>query len=139
MSEPKTTPTDASVEAFLEAAPESRRDDARAVVRLMSELTGEAPVMWGPSIVGFGRYVYTYASGRSGEWPIAAFSPRKANLVLYLMPGFEEATDLLARLGKHKVGKSCLYLNRLADLDPEVLRELVSRSVTAVRARYPSP
>ena len=136
MAEPKTKKTDASVEAFLDAvADPRRREDAGAVLALMKRITGEVPKMWGPSIVGFGSYTYTYASGRTGDWPIVGFSPRKQALTLYVMPGFEKDADLMKRLGKHKTGKSCLYLNRLADVDAGVLEELVRRSVERMRNR----
>ncbi|HQN09470.1 MAG TPA: DUF1801 domain-containing protein [Thermoanaerobaculia bacterium] len=136
MAEPKTKKTDASVAAFLDAvADPRRREDAREVLALMKRITGEEPKMWGPSIVGFGSYTYTYASGQTGDWPIAGFSPRKQALTLYLMPGFEKDADLMKRLGKHKTGKSCLYLNRLADVDAGVLEELVRRSVERMRNR----
>jgi hypothetical protein len=93
--------------------------------------------MWGPSIVGFGRYRLTYASGRSAEWPLAAFSPRKQDLTLYITPEFDQYGGLMARLGKHRTGKSCLYLKRLADVDLGVLEELVTESVARVRAKCP--
>jgi hypothetical protein len=131
-AEPKTRPTDASVPNFIAAVENpSRRADAEAICALMTEATGEPPVLWGPSIVGFGSY-----RGPTGDWPLVGFSPRKANLVLYIMPGFAEREDLLARLGKHKTGSSCLYLNRLVDADPTVLRELIDRSVASVRMKY---
>lgn len=136
MAELKTKKTDASVEAFLDGvADPRRREDARVVLELMKRITGEEPKMWGPGIVGFGSYTYTYASGQTGDWPIAGFSPRKQALTLYLMPGFEKDADLMKRLGKHKTGKSCLYLNRLADVDAGVLEELVRRSVERMRNR----
>ena len=136
MAELKTKKTDASVEAFLDGvADPRRREDARVVLGLMKRITGEEPKMWGPSIVGFGSYTYSYASGQTGDWPIAGFSPRKQALTLYLMPGFEKDADLMKRLGKHKTGKSCLYLNRLADVDASVLEELVRRSVERMRNR----
>lgn len=136
MAELKTKKTDASVEAFLDGvADPRRREDARVVLELMKRITGEGPKMWGPGIVGFGSYTYTYASGQTGDWPIAGFSPRKQALTLYLMPGFEKDADLMKRLGKHKTGKSCLYLNRLADVDASVLEELVRRSVERMRNR----
>jgi hypothetical protein len=93
--------------------------------------------MWGTSIVGFGSYHYRYASGQEGDWPIAGFSPRKQNLSVYIMPGFEKYGDLLSRLGKHKTGKSCLYINKLADVDMDVLEALVSEAVKAMKRRYP--
>ena len=134
MAGPKTRPTDADVGAFLESVPdERRRDDAKAVCRLMQEITGEEPVLWGTSIVGFGSTPLRYASGRELGWPLVGFSPRKAATTVYLMDGFEERGDLLARLGPHSVGKSCLYLKRLSDVDLDVLRELVAESVRGVR------
>ena len=131
-AEPKTRPTDASVPDFIAAVENPvRRADAEAISAMMAEATGEPPVLWGASIVGFGRY-----RGPTGDWPLVGFSPRKANLVLYIMPGFAEQADLLARLGKHRTGSACLYLNRLADADPAILRELIDRSIASVRARY---
>jgi hypothetical protein len=133
VAEPKTRPTDADVGAFLDSvADERRRDDAKAVCRLMQEVTGLEPVMWGTGIVGFGSVRLRYASGRELDWPVAAFSPRKAATTVYLMEGFEERADLLARLGPHSTGKSCLYLKRLSDVDLDVLRELVAESVQQV-------
>lgn len=133
MAEPKTKATKASVAAFLAAIPdEERRRDCKAVAKLMQEATGEKPVLWGANIVGFGAYRYEYASGGTGDWPVVGFSPRKNDLTLYLMAGFERHADLLAKLGRHKTGKSCLYLKRLADADPAVLKELVARSVAAM-------
>jgi hypothetical protein len=130
MAEVKTQKTDASVAGFLEGVPdERRREDAYAILELMQEVTGEEPVMWGTSIVGFGSYHYEYASGRKGEWPLVGFSPRKQNMTLYIMDGFDAYDSLLADLGKHKTGKSCLYMNKLEDVDKGVLRELVKRSV----------
>ena len=136
MAEAKTRPTKESVAAFLAAIPdEQRRKDGQAVAKLLREVTGEKPVLWGANIVGFGTYVYDYADGREGEWPIVGFSPRKSELVVYIMPGFERHADLLSRLGKHRTGKSCLYLKKLSDADPAVLKELVSRSVAAMEKK----
>lgn len=135
-SEPKTRPTGASVAEFLTGAGnESRQADCATLVAVMSQATGAPACMWGPSIVGFGRYAYEYDSGHSGEWPVVGFSPRKAEIVLYIMPGFSEQTDLLDRLGRHRIGKSCLYIKRLADVDMAVLNALIERSVTALQAR----
>ena len=135
MAEPKTRPTDADVGAFLETvADERRRDDARTVCRLMQEVTGEEPVLWGTSIVGFGSVRLRYASGRELDWPVTGFSPRKTATTVYLMDGFEERSDLLARLGPHSTGRSCLHLKRLSDVDLAVLRELVAESVRYVAA-----
>lgn len=138
MSELKTRPTDARVEAFIDAVDHPRRrEDARTLLQLMRRVTGEEPVMWGPSIVGYGSYHYRYASGQEADWPIAGFSPRKQNLSIYIMTGFEESDELLSRLGKHKTGKSCLYVNKLADVDLEMLESLVRASVAAMKRRYP--
>ena len=137
MSEPKTVRNDGNVDEFLDAVENPRRrEDARRVLELMREVTGEPPKMWGSSIVGFGSYRYKYASGREGDWMITGFSPRKQNLTVYIMPGFSEFADLLAKLGKHKTSKSCLYLNKLADVDLDVLAELVRESVAVMRRRY---
>jgi hypothetical protein len=134
VSDAKTRPTDQSVDQFLESLPDERqRQDSRAVVALMREVTGAEPRMWGESIVGFGVYRYRYASGREGDWLVTGFSPRKQNLTLYLSYGFEQHAELLARLGKHKLGKACLYLKRLDDVDQAALRELIERSVDEVR------
>ncbi len=137
MSEPKTVQNDGNVDEFLDAVENPRRrEDARRVLELMRDVTGEPPKMWGSSIVGFGSYRYKYASGREGDWMITGFSPRKQNLTVYIMPGFADFADLLAKLGKHKTSKSCLYLNKLADVDLDVLAELVRESVAVMRKRY---
>ena len=134
----KTKPTKASVADFIDAvADPKKREDARAVAALMAEITGAPAQMWGASIVGFGRYRYRYASGRKGEFFKAGFSPRKQALTLYIMPGFSKYGGLLEKLGRHRLGKSCLYIKRLADIDLEVLRELVTRSVEDIREKYP--
>ena len=131
---PATRPTDADVGEFLDAVPDARRRaDARAVCRLMQEVTGEPPVLWGTGIVGFGSTHLRYATGRELDWPVVAFSPRKASTTVYLMDGFEQRADLLERLGPHSTGRSCLYLKRLDGIDTGVLRELVAASVTQVR------
>ena len=137
MAELETKESEASVEAFLASVPdEQQRADARAVCALMGEVTGQPPKMWGKSMVGFGRYHYRYASGREGDWFVVGFSPRKRDLTLYIMPGFRAYEGLLAKLGKHKTGKSCLYLKRLSDVDGAVLRELVTRSVAHMRETH---
>ena len=137
MSELKTRRHDGDVDAYLDSVENPRRrEDARRVLTLMREVTGERPKMWGSSIVGFGSYHYTYASGREGDWPVVGFAPRRQNLVLYIMPGFARYESLLARLGKHRTGKSCLYVNKLDDIDPEVLEELVRESVDEMKRRY---
>ena len=135
MAENKTKPTEASVEEFLSSVPDDRRRaDARTLLDLMRDVTGAEPRMWGPSIIGFGDYHYRYESGREGDWFLAGFSPRKANLVVYIMSGFPRHAELMAQLGKHRTGKSCLYINKLDDVDLDVLRELVRRSVDHVAA-----
>lgn len=137
MADSKTKPTMISVEAFLGGiADAGKRADALALIDLMRKATGEKPVMWGPSIIGFGSYHYRYESGREGDSPIIGFSPRKSALVLYIVPGFREAEPLLAKLGEYTTGKSCLYVKRLADVDIGILRKLVDQSVAAVRAKY---
>jgi hypothetical protein len=129
MAEPKTQKNEASVEDFLNSVEhDKRRTDGFAVLQMMREVTGEEPAMWGPSIVGFGSYRYKYASGREGEWPITGFSPRKRSLTIYIMDGFDQYEQLLAKLGKHRTGKACLYINRLEDVDLHVLREIVRQS-----------
>ncbi|HEX6385483.1 MAG TPA: DUF1801 domain-containing protein [Anaerolineae bacterium] len=135
MAEPKTRPNDESVEAFLNSVEdEKKREDAFALLELMKEVMGEEPVMWGDSIVGFGSYHYRYASGREGDSPLTGFSPRKRDLTLYIMAGFDQYDDLLERLGKFKTGKSCLYVKRLEDVNLDVLRELVRQSAEHVAA-----
>ena len=130
MAELKTKPTTASVTKFLKGVSDkTRRDDCIAVLEMMREVTKEEPAMWGSSIVGFGRYRYKYESGREGEWLITGFSPRKGDLTLYIMPGFDIAPELMERLGKYKTGKSCLYIKKLADVDPKVLKQLITKSV----------
>ena len=129
MAELKTKPTTASVTKFLNGVSDkTRREDCFAVLEMMREVTKEEPKMWGSSIVGFGRHRYKYESGREGEWPIAAFSPRKGDLTLYFAAGFDIEPEM-ERLGKYKTGKSCLYLKKLADVDPKVLKQLVTKSV----------
>ncbi|HQY48284.1 MAG TPA: DUF1801 domain-containing protein [Usitatibacteraceae bacterium] len=136
MAEPKTRPTKASVAGFLAAvADEQRRKDCRAVEKMMRKATGARPVMWGTSIVGFGAYTYTDARGKSNDWPIVGFSPRKTDLTLYLMPGFRGREALLAKLGKHRTGVACLYLKRLADVDTAVLEELIAQSVAEMASK----
>lgn len=136
MPENKTKPTDASVASYLAAiADATRRQDCEALVRLMARASGEPPVMWGSSIVGFGRYRYRYASGREGESCLSGFSARKGDISVYLMADFPQREELLARLGRHRTGKACLYLRRLGDVDLEVLERLVAGSVAARKPR----
>ncbi len=138
MSELRTKQNDADVEAFLGAVGnDRRREDSFTVIELMKRITGEEPRMWGTAIVGFGSYRYRYASGRTGEWPRIGFSPRKQSLTVYVMPGFSRYDELLSRLGKHRTGKSCLYINKLADIDMGVLEDLIGSALDAMREKYP--
>lgn len=135
--EQKTKPTSVSVADFIAAVEDpKRRADAEAACALLAEATGEPATMWGPSIVGFGAYHYRYASGHEGDAPLVGFSPRKANLVFYLYCD-EGRDDLLARLGKHKAGKGCVYVNRLSDVDTAVLKQMAVASADQLRSRYP--
>lgn len=139
MAENKTKPTKVSVTSYIDALTDrTKREDARTLVKLMQSAAGEKPKMWGPSIIGFGSYHYTYDSGREGDMPLIGFSPRKAATVLYVMTGFRGADTLLAKLGKHTGSKACLYIKKLVDVDQKVLEALIVKSVAAMRARYPS-
>lgn len=130
MAELKTKPTGRSVDAFLESVlPEERRKDCVKLAAMMRRVTGETPRLWGTGIVGFGSYHYKYPTGREGDWFRTGFAPRKNDLTLYVMSGFERHADLMARLGKYKTGKACLYIKRLADVDGAALEELIARSV----------
>jgi hypothetical protein len=138
MAEIKTKPTEVSPAAFIDKVEnEQRRKDGHELVSLMKKVTGKSAKMWGPSIVGFDQYHYKYASGHEGDMPITGFSPRKQSLVLYLGPGLEDK-KLMSKLGKHKMGKGCLYINKLDDVDRNVLIELVTKSVEKMRKLYPS-
>ena len=134
MAELKTKPTEASVREFLNQVPdEERRNDCFTIAKLMEEATGAKPKMWGASIVGFGTFHYKYASGREGDWLVTGFSPRKNDLTLYMMMGFEQHRDLMAKLGKHKTGKSCLYIKRLDDIHLPTLKKLIKQSIKQLR------
>jgi hypothetical protein len=136
MAANKTKPTKLSVTAFIEALTDpAKRADAKALVKLMQSAAGEKPRMWGPSIIGFGSYHYTYDSGREGDMPIVGFSPRKAATVLYGIIGSSDSKPLLAKLGEHTTGKGCLYIKKLANVDQQVLETLVHKSIAARRAR----
>ena len=136
MAELKTKQNDASVEGFLKRIPDAdRRQDCRTVLQIMRKATRAEPKMWGTGIVGFGSYPYKYAGGREGEWPLVGFAPRKGDLTLYLMTGLDAHAHLLSKLGKHRTGKSCLYIKRLSDLDLKVLQEIVTASVDAMKKR----
>ena len=138
MAENKTQPTKASVAQFLNSIEDERkRRDAKRIDKLFREVTGEKPVMWGPSIIGYGTYHYRYASGREGDCMRLGFSPRKQNLTLYIMPGFDRYDSLLEELGKHTTGKSCLYVKRLDDIDLDVLADLAREAWDEMNRRYP--
>jgi len=139
MAELKTKKNDTSVDNFLSAVEnEQRRKDSLHVKEIMEEITGCPPIMWGPSIVGFGSYHYVYASGREGDWMATGFSPRKNALTLYIMTGFDHYDELMSKLGSFKTGKSCLYVKSLSDIDETVLRELIQRSFTYITTKYGS-
>lgn len=130
MAELKTQQNDASVVDFLnKVEKDQKRTDSFAILDMMREITGTEPKMWGASIIGFGSYHYKYESGREGDWFIVGFSPRKQNISLYMMSGFEGRDEILSRLGKYKTSKACLYINKLADVDVDVLKELIQKSV----------
>ncbi len=136
MAANKTQASSADVEAFLSSiADTARQTDCRELANLMQQITGEAPVLWGAAMVGFGRYRYQYDSGRNGEWFILGFSPRKTDLTLYLMSGFAAEPELMAGLGKYKTGKSCLYVKKLADINRPALKTLLQRSLVAMAAQ----
>lgn len=139
MYEAKTKPTAARVAAFLAAIEDAaRRKDCEDLAALMSRVTGCAPTMWGTAIVGFDRYHYKYASGHEGDSFVIGFAPRKGDLSVYVAAGFEGADECLAELGRHKVGKACLYLRQLADVRLPVLEQLLRRGVAQIKARHPS-
>jgi len=137
MAELKTKPTDNSVEAFLQTVEdEKKREDCFVILDLMKRITQAAPKMWGSSIVGFGNYHYKYESGREGDWFLTGFSPRKQSLTIYIMAGFDRYDELMAKLGKYKTGKSCLYIRKIEDVDMNVLRELIQQSVEHLSRKY---
>ena len=136
MAELKTKAHDGDVDSFLASVEhDRRREDSFVVLELMKKITKEQPRMWGPSIVGFGDYHYTYASGHEGDWFLTGFSPRKQALTLYIMAGFDRYEELMAKLGKYKTGKSCLYVNKLEDVDMKVLTELIKQSVAHMKKK----
>ena len=127
MAELKTKLNDSDVEEFLNAVEdEQKRADSFELLKIMQEISGKPAKMWGTNIVGFGTYHYVYASGREGDWMLSGFSPRKSSISVYLMAGFEQLSDELASLGKHKVGKGCLYIKRLSDIDEKHLRKMIN-------------
>ncbi len=137
MATNKTVPTGASVAEFIRNLDLSqRREDCKVIMRMMRKITGHRPVMWGDSLIGYGKYHYVYESGRKGDACLTGFSPRKQSMVIYIMPGFKSYSALLKKLGKHKTSTSCLYFNKLADLDLQVLEKLIEKSVVEMRKRY---
>ena len=137
MAELKTKPNKASVKKILNSVKdEKRRDDCFQVLEIMKKITKEEPIMWGPSIVGFGSYHYKYESGREGDMCITGFSPRKQYLTIYILPGFKRYSELMKKLGKHKTGSSCLYINKLEDVDLKVLIQLITESVKYMKKTY---
>lgn len=138
MAENKTKPTAQSVTDFIASVENpKRRADAEVLDAMFRRVTGWQPRMWGATLIGYGEYHYTYESGRTGDFLAAGFSPRKANLVLYIMPGYAEFGHIMERLGKHKLGKSCLYVNKLADVDMAVVEELARAGIDDLAARWP--
>lgn len=136
MAELKTVKNDQPVDLFLQKVEDpNKRQDSYTILEMMENITGEKAKMWGDSLVGFGDIHYKYSTGREGDWMLTAFSPRKQNLTLYIMSGFDRHADLLARLGKYKTGKGCLYINRLSDVDQNVLRELIQESVALLKEK----
>jgi hypothetical protein len=140
MYDAKTKPTAVSVESYLAAITDDvRREDCRVLTEMMQRLTGHPPTMWGTSIVGFGKYHYKYASGHEGDSCLIGYASRKGDISVYLLAGYEtdETRALLAQLGRHKIGKACLYLRRLSDVQVPVLEQLMARSIAETKARYP--
>ena len=138
MSTLKTLPNDASAEDFINTVPEAaKKEDSFTLLKMFSKITGEKPKMWGASIIGFGQYHYkSERSAQEGDWPLIAFSPRKQSLTLYIMPGFDDLTDLLKDLGKHKTSKGCLYINKLSDVNKAVLEKIIKQSFAAAKKKY---
>jgi len=137
MAEIKTKVSNTSVQDFINTIePESKRQDALTLLKLFEDITGEKAKLWGTSIIGFGQYHYVYASKKEGDWPLTAFSPRKANLTIYIMPGFKEYQDILKKLGKYKTSVSCLYIKKLADIDINLLSQLIKKGYDDMEARY---
>ncbi len=137
MAKNKTQPNERSVADFLsEVDQEQKRKDSFALLEMFRDITGEEAQMWGDSIIGFGSYHYKYESGREGDFLAAGFSPRKTSLSLYMMGGFEGFEDLLGQLGKYKTGKSCLYINKLEDVDLNILKKMIKHSYEAIQQRY---
>jgi hypothetical protein len=137
MAELKTRKNAASISAFLKKADPKKRDACEVILDIMGDATGEEPVMWGSTIIGFGSYHFKYATGKEGDWALIGVSPRKQNISVYIMDGFSRYEKLLSKLGKHKIGKSCLYINKLSDIDMKVFARLVQSSVRNMKKMYP--
>ena len=138
MAQNKTSETKASVTDFINAVKnETKRNDSLQIIKMLKELTGKEPQMWGPSIVGFGSYHYVYESGREGDLPLVGFSPRANALTLYLSTQFEKRDEFLEKLGKHKTGKGCLYINKLEDIDLDILQKTIGSHINHIRKTYP--
>lgn len=138
MADNKTEVTEVAIAEFLaQVEPERRRADAQRLDEIFREVSGFEPRMWGPSILGYGRYHYKYESGREGDFLATGFAPRKANLVIYIMPGYTDFSAILARLGKHKIGKSCLYINKMDDIDLGALKELIAAGIEDLGRHWP--
>lgn len=135
MTDSKTKPTGASIEKLLSKVGEVKRADSLILINLLRQITGHEPVMWGPSIIGFDSYHYKYTTGREGDMCAAGFSPRKASLVVYIVDGFDNYKTELSKLGKHSHGVSCLYINSLADVNLEVLRDIITKSYKATKSK----
>jgi hypothetical protein len=139
MAKNKTTETESSVTDFINAVEDlKRKNDSFELIKLMQNETGFKPKMWGPSIIGFGSYHYKYASGHEGDAPLVGFSPRKDAISLYLYSTFEDKEELLSKFGKHKAGKGCIYIKKIADIDIEILKKMISHSVQNLKKLYPS-
>ena len=137
MAENKTQPNAASVDGFLaNLSDDKKRRDTYEIMDMMKKITGSPPMMWGPTIIGFGAYRYHYRSGRQGEWALTGVSPRARNVTVYIMPGFSRVQHLMTKLGRYKIGKSCLYLNKLEDVDRAVLYELIEETVAHMKTQY---
>ena len=137
MAELKTKPNQQNVETFIEVVePEWKRDDARALLKLIQNITSEQPCMWGDSIIGFGNYHYKYDSGREGDWFLTGFSPRKQSTTIYIMGGFDGQEELLEKLGKHKKSVGCLYIKKLAEVDIHILEKIIRKSIETLKKRY---
>ena len=137
MPQNKTQATEMNVEDFIASASPDKKSDSQQLIAILQKITGEVPTMWGPSIIGFGSYHYQYESGLEGDSAMIGFSPRKRELVVYIVPGFETFHALLDKLGKHKIGQSCLYIKRLSDINIKVLTDLMTESVKIMRSKYP--